>query len=102
MNQSFQNIDVCLTHLKQIGIFNKISGLIIGTFYNSNPGAFLKSKKNLKEVFLDNLSKFNFPILKTIDFGHFSHICPLPLGSNCQLNSIKKTIHVSNPLFIKT
>ncbi len=102
MNQTFQNIDVCLTYFKQVGIFNKISGLVLGTFHNCNHGAFLKSKKNLKKIFLDNLSDFNFPILKTVDFGHFSHICPLPLGSNCRLNSLEKTIHILTPLFLKT
>ncbi|MBC6416151.1 MAG: LD-carboxypeptidase [Bdellovibrionales bacterium] len=101
MNQTFQNIDVYLTHFKQAGIFNKISGLLLGTFHNCNHGPFLKSKKTLKEIFLKNLSDFSFPILKTVDFGHFSHMCPLALGSHCHLNSIKKTIHILKPLSLK-
>ncbi len=93
MNQTSQNIDVCFTHLFQAGIFHQISGLILGKFYNC------EDEKLLKKTIMNIVSHFHFPVLKTVDFGHFSHFCPFPLGSKCHLNAKKKSIQFLGSLF---
>jgi len=77
-----------LTHLKQAGVFEKIEGLLLGNFLIDGP----KYDINLKKLFLDELSEFSFPILKTKDFGHNSHMAPLPIGGLIKLDAGKKEI----------
>ncbi len=77
-----------LTHLKQAGVFNQIKGLILGNFLVDDS----KHKVDLKQLFLDELSEFKFPILKTKDFGHNSHMAPLPIGGLVRLNATQKQI----------
>ena len=93
MNQNLQQIDVHLTHLLQSGVFNKISGLLLGKFYNCG------SAPQLKSLVLEILKEFDFPILKTEDFGHFSHICPLPIGGFCEINSEIKSFKILERIF---
>ena len=95
MKQTSQSIDVQWTHLRQAGIFEKISGLILGKFYDCG------DPHLLKQIIMDILSPYSFPILKTVDFGHFSHSCPLPLGSNVRMNAQKKSFQITEPLFKK-
>ncbi len=93
-----QNIDVYFTHLRQAKVFDRIAGLILGTFHNfktSSPDRY----KPLRDVVMTCLKGFDFPVLKTQDFGHFSHFCPLPLGAQCQMDAEKKTFQITQPLF---
>ena len=98
MKQTPQNIDVYITHLMQAGAFKNIAGLILGKFYNCNSERY---NKPLKNIILD-ICGTRFPILKTVDFGHFSHFCPLPLGIKCRLNSKEKSLHILEPIFKKS
>jgi len=100
MGQNLQKIDVHITHLLQTGVFERISGLVLGKFYDCGESS--KNKKTLKEVVMNILSDFQFPILKTEDFGHFSHICPLPLGVKCQLSATTKSLRILDPIFKKS
>lgn len=95
MKQTSQNIDVHFTHLLQAGVFQRISGMILGKFYDCG------SPEVLKKMILNILSPYSFPILKTVDFGHFSHFCPLPLGRKIQMNAQKKSFQIIEPLFEK-
>ena len=92
MNQSFQKIDVHITHLLQAGVFDRISGLILGKFYNCIPPS--EGEQSLKALITRLLSNFKLTVLKTVDFGHFSHICPLPLGAKCRINTKTKCIYI--------
>ena len=93
MKQTPQIIDVHFTHLLQAGVFHRISGMILGKFYDCG------EPQILKEMILNILSPYCFPILKTVDFGHFSHFCPLPLGGKIQINAQKKSFQIIEPLF---
>ena len=94
MNLTPQKIDVYLTHLLQAKVFDQVVGLVLGKFHNCNI-----STLNLKKMILNILSDYKFPILKTQDFGHFSHMCPLPLGVKCQIHSTKKIFQIIDPIF---
>ena len=99
MNQTSQNIDVYMTHLLQAGVFDRISGLVLGKFYNCCASS--QYEKPLKEIIMDILSGFSFPILKTVDFGHFSHMCPLPLGIKCRVNAHMRSFRILEPMLQK-
>ena len=96
VNCNLQRIDVHITHLAYAGVFDQISGLVLGKFYNCG------SSKLLKETIMNILSNFKFPILKTENFGHFSHMCPLPLGIQCSINTKIKSFQILEPIFKKS
>ncbi len=94
LSESPQEINVALTHLKQAGIFDEIDGLLLGKFYDCLDKKHETWNKPLKELFLDELKEYNFPILKTEDFGHFSRMFPIPIGGKGRVDATNKTIEI--------
>lgn len=72
-----------LRHLRQAGVFDSIAGLLLGNFMVEGP---------LDGIFRDELADFSFPILKTKDFGHNSHMAPLPIGGKASMDATRKTL----------
>jgi muramoyltetrapeptide carboxypeptidase len=56
-----------LCQLKQIGVFNRISGLLLGTFTKMEEN---DENPNIIELVLNITNDMNFPIAKTHDIGH--------------------------------
>ncbi|MDE0150890.1 MAG: LD-carboxypeptidase [Bdellovibrionales bacterium] len=83
-----------------VGVFNRITGMILGKFYHSESPQ--NYDQTLKAIILDITSDFKFPILKTVDFGHFSHFCPLPLGVMCRIDATQKLFKILDPVIQKT
>ncbi len=92
--ESPQEINVVLTHLKHTGAFDKINGLLLGKFHGCVDEKHEDWNKPLKELFLTELKEYDFPILKTEDFGHFSHMFPIPIGAKCRIDATNKTIEI--------
>lgn len=92
-----QHIDVMLTHLEQAGVFAQISGLLLGNFYDCVDSFQTEWNKPLRDLVLSVTGAYQFPILKTEDFGHFSHICPIPLGCEGQIDATAQTIDFLEP-----
>jgi len=92
--ESPQQINVVLTHFKHAGVFDKINGLLLGKFYECVDKKNEEWNKPLKQIFLDELAGFDFPIMKTEDFGHFSHMFPVPIGCKGRINANKKEIEI--------
>jgi len=89
-----QEINVVITHLKQAGVFDKINGLLLGKFYECVDKKREDWDKSLKQLFLDELKEYDFPILKTEDFGHFSHMFPVPIGGRGRVDATNKKIEI--------
>lgn len=71
-----------LHQLKLCGVFDKISGLLLG-YYNS------QEKINFEDIILDVTNDYEFPIVKCDDFGHTANNIVLPIGLNCILDANK-------------
>ncbi|MCA9940883.1 MAG: LD-carboxypeptidase [Anaerolineales bacterium] len=92
-----QHLDVALTHLKQAGVFAGINGLLLGKFHDCVDSTHTDWNPPLSHLFLSITEEFQFPILKTEEFGHFSHICPIPLGCLGRIDATAQTIDVLEP-----
>lgn len=75
-------IDRMLTTLKQSGWFEKISGLVLGTFTEGDPGP---DGVALEQVLEDHFSKADFPVLAGLQSGHISENLPLNFGSRATI-----------------
>lgn len=92
-----ESLAVHLTHLRRAGAFDRLNGLVLGNFMLEGLPPGTSPKKALKEIFLRELREFDFPILKTVDFGHNSHMAPIPVGGMLHIDSTRKQMQIAEP-----
>ena len=73
-----------LYFMKQNGVFDKIKGLWIGN-YNHESGISLE--KILFDVIGEN---YNFPIIKSNNFGHIEEKIVIPIGVKAKIDTVSK------------
>ena len=83
-----ENYAIAIKKFKELGVFNKINGLLVGkpideVFYDE-----------YKEILKQELSSFNFPILYNINVGHSYPHTILPLGAKVEIDCNNKTLKV--------
>lgn len=72
-----------LYYMKQNGVFEKIKGLWIGNYEH-------ESGISLEQVALDVLGKeYNFPIIKSNNFGHTETKTVIPIGTKAKIDTNK-------------
>lgn len=76
-------VDAYLTDLELSGVFDQINGMLIG-----RPKGYTEDETTqLKEVVLEKIRDYSFPVLFKIDTGHTDPIATLPLGVDASLDS---------------
>ncbi|MEA1926338.1 MAG: LD-carboxypeptidase [Patescibacteria group bacterium] len=83
------------TQLKQLGVFNKIKGIVIG-----NNFGFENENFKVEEIVKDLTLEYNFPILKINEFGHYQPHAFLPIGAKIKLNATNKTIGIVDDFLV--
>ena len=87
------SIDRMLTHLKNAGIFDKVSGIILGDFYHCR-NTYDKSDDNAYRVLENFFKDFKIPVMYGLPYGHTpQHFC-LPFGTKVIMDTSKHTIHI--------
>jgi muramoyltetrapeptide carboxypeptidase len=99
IGESFYALDRMIITLELAGVFNKISGLIVGGMTNMGD-----EKENIqyKESFddlaygliSDRIAKYDFPVLFGFPNGHIKDNRPLIIGGNIKMN-IKEKAEIS-------
>lgn len=77
---NLEMISSYIYQLKNSGVFNQISGLLIGNYDT-------KEDTTLEEVIMEAIKEYNFPVVKCDDFGHTSSNIVLPIGLKCTLDA---------------
>jgi len=83
------SVDRHLTQLNTIGVFNQISGLLVGRLHCRTG---FKKKNYFEDLLMSILSNYSFPIITNLDFGHTDPILTLPLGINVEMDANKPII----------
>ena len=83
------DVECALSHLKQIGVFEKIKGLWIGCYNH-------KSKIPYEEIVMNVVKDYDFPILKCDDFGHNTPNTTIPIGIKIKLDAANKQVVLLN------
>lgn len=91
LDEYLYHIDRMLMNLKRNGYFDNLKGLIVGgmTIMHDNTIPF---GKNAKEIILDVVSEFNFPIVFDFPGGHLKDNRALVLGRKIELKVGEKSI----------
>jgi len=74
-----------LTHLRQMGVFSAIAGVVIGFMYS-----FQKDPKytiQFEDIVRDVTANYDFPIIKINEFGHKCPNTPLPIGGRGRMDA---------------
>ena len=73
-----------LYYMKQNGVFDKINGLWIGNY--EHPSGY-----SLEKIILDTLGdNYNFPIIKSNNFGHIDKKTVIPIGTMAKIDTSSK------------
>jgi muramoyltetrapeptide carboxypeptidase len=89
IGKSTSYIERQLNYLEQLGIFDKIKGIIYGKtpqFDNES------SERNLKTILEEFGRKYNFPIVINVDCGHTRPMLTFPIGLKVVLDANSKKI----------
>jgi len=92
-NSPSYRIERILTHLKYIGLFDVISGMIIGKLVDmkqSSQGEL--TEPSHKELVNSVMKDFSFPILAEVDFGHKMVQIPMIIGLNVSIDATNKKL----------
>lgn len=83
-----------LYQLKNMGIYERINGMLIGKIKYIKPGRDVEIKEpTVKEMVLDILKEYNFPIMSNLDFGHFTVNIPMPIGIKVSFDTSKNELN---------
>ena len=83
------HVDRFMCQCKQLGWFNKISGLVVGRFTEQSN---FSEEDPFEDILKEYLSGVNFPILYNADFGHSDPLVTIPNGGVATIDSEKKQI----------
>lgn len=79
-------------HLKQLGVFDKIKGVIIGYNYDLQKNGDIFPQ--MEDILLDYTKEYKFPIIKCNDFGHEMVNAVIPIGVNVKIDSYDNKIEI--------
>ena len=83
-------IDRMLTQLRNAGVFEKISGLVLGEFYQCWEGEY--DSFTLEEIIRQLIPAGKMPVLAGMPFGHGAAKMTLPLGVEVELDTDARTL----------
>lgn len=87
-------LELELLALKKKGVFEVISGILIGKPQNE------KYYEEYKEVYCKVIKNTRLPILYNVNFGHAYPKCIIPYGIETEVNMNEKTIKFKESLFV--
>lgn len=92
-------IDRYLAQVKQAGIFEQISGLILGDFIDCEDKNPDRESFTLKEILQDYFKSTSFPVIYNFPYGHGMKKFSMAIGAQVTLDTEKKLLRTKN-LFI--
>lgn len=79
LEDDLEDVSSYLYQLKYSKIFEKISGLLIGSYG-------LDENNSFEKVIMEIVKEYDFPVVKCDDFGHTETNIVLPIGMKCILD----------------
>ncbi|MCX4098044.1 S66 peptidase family protein [Nocardia sp. alder85J] len=83
VSKPIELLDATLTHFRDQGVLDKISGMVVGELVNCEDSR----GWNVEAMLHDLCDGYSFPILTGLPFGHTSTKYTLPIGARVQLDT---------------
>jgi len=95
VNSSPAAMDFNLQALRLSGVFEKISGMIIGHLSECIDKKYPNDNRPIEDIILERTSGFNFPIMKVEYFGHdIDNFYTLPIGAIASMNGKTGSVNI--------
>lgn len=95
VNSSPAAIDFDLQALRLSGVFEKISGMIVGHLSDCTDKKYPNDNRPIEEIILERTNGYDFPIMKVEYFGHdIDNFYLLPIGATAEINTEKESFSV--------
>jgi muramoyltetrapeptide carboxypeptidase len=88
-------IDRYLAHLKQCGVFNKISALILGDFLDCEDEE-KEDTFTIQSILTDYFSNAQYPVIYNFPYGHGDLKISMPIGARTTIDTQNKAIKFEN------
>lgn len=92
--ESSATLDRMFTRARQMGVFDQISGMVIGRMASSVE---LSEDDSLEMILDDALRGYDFPVMVDVDFGHTDPLLTFPLGVKCRVDAGQGTLELIEP-----
>ena len=90
VGQSKSAIMQMLYQLKYYGVFERISGMLIGTVTDVPPASDVELvEPELRDIVMEVTKEYDFPIMANLDFGHYTINLPMPIGVKASFDTSK-------------
>jgi len=83
------SVDRYLTQLNTIGVFDKISGLLVGRLHSKTG---FKKKNYFENLLMSIVGNCSFPVIINMDFGHTDPLLTLPIGISVEIDTRKLSV----------
>jgi muramoyltetrapeptide carboxypeptidase len=83
-------VDAMLMDYENMGVFARISGLLVARPYGYSPA----ERAQLHEVIRERTRRFGFPVVADLDIGHTTPLLTLPIGCRALLDADAQRIAV--------
>ena len=90
-------VDRMLTALSLNGVFDQITGLVIGNFSHSRPFA---PSFSMSEVMTNQVKNLKIPVLKGLMIGHIKDQATLPIGARVSLDADRQQLTVQGDYLV--
>lgn len=94
-----EDLDQAFTHFRQAGVFDEISGLILGHFYGSHM-ADKNQDREVRDVMFEATKNYFFPILEIGEIGHNVENYIMPIGCQATIDTEKKYFSIDEETVI--
>jgi muramoyltetrapeptide carboxypeptidase len=94
LDEYLYHVDRMLLNLKRNGYFNNLNGLIVGGMSDMHDNTILFGK-NAKEIILDAVTEFDFPVVFDFPAGHLADNRALFLGRKVTLEINSKSVKLA-------
>jgi len=97
MTQPLDLLDQRLVQFREAGLFERAKGMLIGKIRGEEAGAVKDTTSEVKKVVLEITEEFDFPIIASMDFGHYTPNLPLPMGLKASMDTEGAKVWINEP-----
>ncbi len=97
IDEEVYRIDRYFAQFRSAGIFDRIAGLVFGTFINWEPSEPDKPYLTLEQVIDDYVRDLPIPVAAGLAYGHGDAKVTLPLGVEVELDADQGTLSIVEP-----
>lgn len=87
MAQPLDLLDQRLVQFREAGLLGRTKGMLIGKIRGEETNIVKDMTSEVREVILDITCEFDFPIIASMDFGHYTPNLPLPMGLKASMDT---------------